>query len=325
MNEMLETQLRETLCARADDIPASAVHRVRSRDYRPRTRDLRPPVAGGAIACAAAAGGLAVALGLSHPSSAFAGWRAHPTAARPNEVSDAGSSCLSKLQGISGSAADRAAAGQSGQPLLPSVSSMSQVLSDTRGPFTFLIYASSDGTASAACFDAPGFASASEMKAAGPVTPVATDGVSVVRQSQATSQGDAYTFIEGQVGSGVSQVVLNLTDGSTVQATAENGWFAAWWPGTVDATTASLTTASGTTTATLPTADLPSCPPSPPGDQQSSCGSSSSSASGRGPVVGIQSGGGTATSGGGGTATSGGGGTATSGGGGTATSGASAQ
>ncbi|HTU29650.1 MAG TPA: hypothetical protein VMF07_09730 [Solirubrobacteraceae bacterium] len=292
MNDMLETELREALTARADEVPASAVRRVRGRDYRPRTRDLRPPVAGGALACAAAAGGLAVALGLSHPSPAFAGWSAHPTSAKPDQVSAAGSSCLAKLQAISGSGADRAVSAKSGKPLLPPLSSMSQVLSDIRGPFTFLVYANSDGSANAACFEAPGFTSASEMRAAGPVTPVAADGVSVVRQSQAMSQGNGYTFIEGQAGSGVSQVTLNLTDGSTVQATTENGWFAAWWPGSVGATTATLTTSSGTTTATLPTPDLPSCPPSPPGDQQSTCASSSASGS-RGPTVGMQSGGGT--------------------------------
>jgi hypothetical protein len=296
MNDMLESQLRETLAARADEVPASAVRRARNRDYRPRTRDLRPPVAGGALACAAVAGGLAVTLGLSHPSPAFAGWKAHPTSAKPNEVSDAGSSCISKLQAMPGSAADRAAAGKAGTTTLPPLSSMSQVLSDTRGPFTFLVYANSDATAGAACFDAPGFTSASEMRAPTPMT-VATDGMSVVRQATALSQGSGYTFIEGQVGSGVSQVTLNLTDGSTVQATTQNGWFAAWWPGNVDATTASLTTSTGTTTATLPAADLPSCPPSPGGDQQSSCGSSSSSASGRGPVVGVQSAGGTSTAG----------------------------
>jgi hypothetical protein len=292
MNDMLETRLRDALAARADEIPASAVRRVRDWDYAPRTRDLRPPIAGGALACAAVAGGLAVTLGLSHPSPAFAGWKAHPTGARPGEVSDAGSSCVGKLQAVSGSAADRAATAQTGQPLLPALSSLSQVLSDTRGPFTFLIYASSDGSASAACFTAPGFTSASEMRAAGPVTPVATDGVSVMRQSQATSQGNGYTFIEGQVGSGVSQVTLNLSDGSTVQASTENGWFAAWWPGSADATTASLTTSTGTTTATLPTPDLPSCPPSPAGDQQSTCASSSGSGS-HGATVGVQSGGST--------------------------------
>jgi len=297
MNDMLESQLRETLAGRAADVTESAVSRVRDRDYRPRTRDLRPPIAGGVVACAAVAGGLVVALGLSHPSAAFAGWTAHPTAARPHEVSSAGSSCLAKLQAMSGSEAERAASAQAGHPpQLPPLSSMSPVLSDTRGPFTFLIYANSGATASAACFDAPGFTSANEMAVAGSVAPLATDGVSVVRQSEATSEGNGYTFIEGQVGSGVSQVTLNLKDGSTVQATTENGWFAAWWPGTVTATTASLTTASGTTTATLPTPDLPSCPLSPGAGPNGHC-SAGSSAGSAGAAVGMQSAGGPAAGG----------------------------
>lgn len=291
MNDMLESQLRETLAARADEVPGSAVRRVRSRDYHPRTRDLRPPVAGGALACAAVAGGLALTVGLSHPSPAFAGWTAHPTSAKPSEVSDAGSSCLDKLKGMSGSTAARAATGQAGRPQMPALSSMSQVLSDTRGPFSFLVYANSDGTASAACFDAPGFASVSEVRAPAPVK-VAADGLNVVRQAQSVSQGKGYTFIEGQVGSGVSQVTLDLSDGSTVQATTENGWFAAWWPGSTGATHATLTTSSGTRTVALPTAEPPSCPPSPNG--QGSCSASSSSSGGPGTaVLGMQSASGT--------------------------------
>jgi hypothetical protein len=297
MNDMLETQLRETLAARAEEVPESAVGRVRGHDYRPRTRDLRPPIAGGAVACAAVAGGLVVGLGLSHPSAAFAGWKAHPTAAKPDEVASAGSSCQTKLQGMSGSAADSAASAQAGRPPLPSLSSMSQVLSDTRGPFTFLIYANPAGTASAACFDAPGFTSLNETAAIGSATPVATDGVSVVRQSQATSQGNGYTFIEGQVGSGVSQVTLDLKDGSTVQATIQNGWFAAWWPGSADATAASLTTPSGTTTATLPAPDMPGCPVTPGAGPNGNCTANSSAGSAGGASIGIQSAGGQAAGG----------------------------
>jgi hypothetical protein len=291
MNDMLESQLRDTLAARADEVPGSAVRRVRSRDYHPRTRDLRPPVAGGALACAAVAGGLAVTLGLGHPSPAFAGWTAHPTSAKPSEVSDAGSSCLDKLKGMSGSTAARDATGQAGRPQMPALSSMSQVLSDTRGPFSFLVYANSDGTANAACFDAPGFASVSAMRAPAPVK-VAADGLNVVRQAQSVSRGKGYTFIEGRVGSGVSQVTLDLSDGSTVQATTENGWFAAWWPGSTGATHATLITSSGTRTVALPTAEPPSCPPSP--DGQGSCSASSSSSGGpRTAVLGMQSASGT--------------------------------
>jgi len=273
MNEMLETQLRETLAARADEIPAGAVRRVRDRDYRPRTRDLRPPIAGGAVACAAVAGGTVLALSLGHPQSAFAGWTAHPTRAAHSQVIDATSGCVAKLEAIPGSAADQAAAAQSGKPTLPSIDSMTQVVSDTRGPYTFVVYATGD--AGASCFGGPGFTQASEYRAAQDLAAPGADAVIPMQQASSAQDGNGYSFIDGQAGSDVSAVSLDLADGSTVQATVQGGWFAAWWPGTSQATSATLTTSSGTSTVDLPAPKGPACPQPPSGGSTEDCSISS--------------------------------------------------
>jgi hypothetical protein len=66
----------------------------------------------------------------------------------------------------------------------------------------------------------------------------------------ANSQGPL-TLVEGQIDESVTGVTLVLSDGEHVQATTGNGWLLAWWPGSLDATSAEITTASGTTSQNL--------------------------------------------------------------------------
>jgi hypothetical protein len=46
----------------------------------------------------------------------------------------------------------------------------------------------------------------------------------------------------------VTAVTLTLHDGSNVEATTGNGWFAAWWPSLQGVRSADLTTTKGSTT-----------------------------------------------------------------------------
>ena len=71
---------------------------------------------------------------------------------------------------------------------------------------------------------------------------------------------DAYSFVEGHAGAGVTAATLNLSDGSHVQTTVQNGWLVAWWPGSADVTSAQVTTASGTTTQQFATQPAAHCP-----------------------------------------------------------------
>jgi hypothetical protein len=221
-------------------------------DYRPRTRRLQPPVAIGAFASAAAgAGALALVISLgAGASDAFAGWTARPTAAAPGQLAAAQASCE---------------AGQSpigGLPLQ---------LSDTRGPFTFSIYA--DANSSATCIKGPSFTAISGSMSSDTVTVPA--GRILLSSSHARSRaGDAYSVAEGRAGAGVTGVTLTLDDGSTVQATVGNGWFVAWWPSSHVVKSAELATASGTATQTFDDAAMP---PPPPGAASGSMSNSSSS------------------------------------------------
>jgi hypothetical protein len=156
-------------------------------------------------------------------STAFAGWTAQPTKPTTAQIADAERVCSAQIP-------------IKGLPL---------VLSDTRGPFTFRIYANSDTMTD--CTVGPSFTHTSGLNSDGPIAPPAGQaklGVAHVT----TRDGKAYSFSQGAVGDGVTGVTLHLADGSTVTATVQGGWYVAWWPGSTEFSSADVTTASGTHT-----------------------------------------------------------------------------
>src|SRR5690242_11522356 len=233
MNDQLESDLREALRARAAQVPAAAAVRLTRLDYRPRTRRLRPPVAIGALAAAAAAAGtLAVVISLgAGASNAFAGWSPKPTKAAPGQLAAASAACQHSESSVAG------------LPL---------ALADTRGPFTFAVYANS--TSIASCIQGPSFVSLSESQSSSPVS-VPADRVVLLSAHHSARGGKAFGLAYGRAGAGVSAVTLVLDDGSKVQATVDNGWFVAWWPAAAQLKGAVLSTAAGSSTQTF---DLPS-------------------------------------------------------------------
>jgi hypothetical protein len=259
MNDQLESDLRAALRARAAQVPMATVGRLTGVDYGPRARRLRPPVAIGALASAAAgAGALAVLFSLgAGASNAFAGWTPNPTAAAPGQIETARASCEASQSPIAG------------LPLK---------LADTRGPFTFSIYA--DANSSATCIKGPSFTAISGSMSSYPVSVPA--GHILLASSRATDRaGGAYSLAEGRTGVGVTGVTLTLDDGTNVQATVGNGWFVAWWPGPQVVKSAELATPTGTTTQAF---DQAAPPPRPGGDAGaiSSYGSTSGAGSGAG-------------------------------------------
>jgi hypothetical protein len=261
MTDQLETDLREALRARAAQVPESAAVRLTRQDYHPRTHRLRPPLAIGALATGAAAGTAAVVISLgAGASNAFAGWSPTPTPPAPGQLVGAQASCEQSQSPIAG------------LPLQ---------LSDTRGPFTFSIYA--DSTSSATCIKGPSFTAVSGSMSSYPINVPA--GHILLSSSHATERaGQAYSLADGRTGSDVTGVTLTLDDGSTVRATVGNGWFVAWWPGSQVVKSAELATSAGTTTQSF---DLPAAPSVPAGARGASSSSSMGSSAGGGATSGF--------------------------------------
>jgi hypothetical protein len=247
MTDRLESELRAALHARAAHVPGAAVARLTGVDYRPRTRRLGQPLALGALASTAAgAGALAVVVSLgAGASNALAGWTSQPTKPAPGQLAGARASCEASQSPIAG------------LPLK---------LADTRGPFTFSIYANSHS--SATCIKGPSFMAISGSMATSAVD--VPDGQIVVSSFHSTAggpnthtsfprRGPAYSFAEGRTGAGVSGVTLVLDDGSKVQATVGGGWFVAWWPGALEVNAAEVTTPAGVATQKLDLARRSPC------------------------------------------------------------------
>jgi hypothetical protein len=145
---------------------------------------------------------------------------------------------------------------------LPTISEMTPVLTDTRGPFTFVIYSGANGS-NGTCISGPSFTSLSTRSGTVGGPPAGK----IVASFEAHTQhaGDAYSFVEGRAGDGVTAATLHLSDGSQVQTTVQNGWLVAWWPGSAAVTSAQVTTASGTTTQDFRTQPVGRCPQPPAG------------------------------------------------------------
>jgi hypothetical protein len=60
------------------------------------------------------------------------------------------------------------------------------------------------------------------------------------------------THLFGRAGDDISAVTFAFSNGATVQATVENGWYFAWWPWNATPTSAEVTTSTGTVTSPLP-------------------------------------------------------------------------
>jgi hypothetical protein len=265
---------------------AAAHDRETAAPHPPRvSRRLAVTGVGALAAVGASSGAVLLAFAGAGAPSAFAGWSAAPTRPANGETSGALASCTSRL--------GESAQGQSGIP----ATGWQPVLTDTRGPFTAMILKS--GSATASCVDGPSFTStaasatltggASEhVMSVGSATGSAPASVSALRPGRAgpiseasdeqltTDGGQTYTFVEGQVASGVTSVTLVLSDGSTVQATVASQSFVAWWPGRAAPTSARVANGSGVTTEQLAFTPLPGPPGPPPNASRGSSAADSS-------------------------------------------------
>jgi hypothetical protein len=235
MPDQLEQSLREALSHRAEQLEPYSIARLRAIDYHPRRHRIgKLPVIGalGAAGTAAAIGAL-VTLG-SSAAPAFAGWQPTPTTPAPGQLAQAAQACGNDL----------------GSP----------VLTDSRGPYAASIYTSS--TTSEVCLSGNGVSMSSSSTSPTPAS-VAAGQIQSGGGGTRDAAGNALTLVDGRTGAGVTAVTIERSDGSSVQATVANGWYLAWWPGTVAAKDAQVATATGTSTIAFPVApnlSAPACP-----------------------------------------------------------------
>jgi hypothetical protein len=194
----------------------------------PKRRSKRSLLVGASgVAAVSVAGVFAAVLSLAGgASNAFAGWTPQPTAPTAAQLAAAKAYCATHVP-------------TPGLPL---------ELTDTRGPFTFLVY--SDDSSNDFCTIGPSFRNASGWSTSPPVT-VPAGRLYLWDEHTTNHVEQSYGFVIARAGEGVSAARLTLEDGTEVTATVQNGWAVAWWPGTHQLTSAQLATPSGTQTQTF--------------------------------------------------------------------------
>lgn len=269
MSDQLEDDLRDAFRQRAAELPDGVAARLRCLDYRPRSPRLAVAVTVGGVLGAAAVAGITVSLiGLgAGTQTAFAGWRASPTApASGGQTAAAEAACLARVPNASD--AERASNdGTLHDPVMEALLKIAPaewhpVLVDTRGAFTTIILEAGKGQAQASCMTSPSSAVMSVGPVGGQAMPPNPGQAQVVSSgSQGAIAGHPFTYTEGRVGASVTGVTIVLNDGTHVSSTVANGHFLAWWPGTQHAVAEEVATSSETSTHSLENASPASVAP----------------------------------------------------------------
>ncbi|MDA8297175.1 MAG: hypothetical protein M0004_11430 [Actinomycetota bacterium] len=224
------------------------------------------PITGAGLAISG--GTIAAVAMLGTASAPFPGWAPLASAATSTQVASADQGCEPALS----------TAGQAGE------ANWRVVASEDQGPYTLLVYAS--GHDMATCLLEPGMKltldsfgsgavptageivigggsangdSAGELPQIGPTS---VDGRPATVIHAKAAQG-GYTVVEGAVDSGVTGLSLVRADGTAVETSVANGWFAAWWPGSDNPVASKVTTAAGTTSMPVPAPTVPRSPSAP--------------------------------------------------------------
>jgi len=230
-------------------LPSSARPATGERNTRVGLRRMALAVDGLAGVVVTVATLLLVGFGSDTPR-AFAGWSATPTASGANQLRRAREGCLPGLPTSTGTGGVRYLR-RPGMPYIPA-GGWHIVLTDTRGPYTEILFVAARGAAELSCFTGRlprsgglggSFASRSPRPVpAGQVTVVSSGG----RTTPPVEGSRQFSELVGRTGPGVTGVTLTLRDGTRVAATVANGWFLAWWPGPQGGTGMHVTTSKGT-------------------------------------------------------------------------------
>jgi hypothetical protein len=250
MNDLLESELRTAFAARLETVSPEREARWCAFDYRSRARRHRRVWAAMGTGGTALTGGVVAAiLMLSSGASVAEGWTPIPTAPSAAAVAAATAAC-------------NWAHDQNGPPILTGT----PVLTDGRGSYTAAIYVT--GEMEHVCISNaqhtatglgmhnlhPGYLGSSFDPAPGPDQlglPAGFGGGAPGFPGSSNSTSVGQRNVSGLAGSDVSAVTFAFADGTTVQATVQNGWYFAWWPGDSWPSSVRVTTSTGTLTSPM--------------------------------------------------------------------------
>ncbi len=246
MNDLLESDLRAAFMARFEAVGPERELRLGTFDYRSRTIRRRRLWAAMGTGGTALTGGLVAAiLMLSSGASVAEGWTAVPSAPSAAAVAAATAAC-------------NWAHDQNGPPVLTGT----PVLTEGRGSYTAAIYVNGQvahicisnsqhtGTSLAMDHTSLFFDAAPGPDQLGLPVGFGAGAVGFPGSANSGAAGQEEN-VSGLAGNDVSAVTFDFADGSTVEATVQNGWYFAWWPGDSWPISVRVTTSSATLTSPM--------------------------------------------------------------------------
>jgi hypothetical protein len=246
MNDVLESDLRAAFTARFETVAPERELRLRMFDYRARTTRRRKLWAAmGTCGTALAGGAVAAILTLSSGASVAEGWTAIPSPPSAAAVAAAAAACNWEHD-------------ETGPPILTGT----PVLTEGRGSYTAAIYV--NGQVDHVCISNGQHSDVSLAMDRMPLFYDAAPGPDQLGDpsgfggagggfpgpTKSTASRGAKT-VSGLAGSDVSAVTFEFATGPAVEATVQNGWYFAWWPGDSWPTSVQVTTGSATLTSSM--------------------------------------------------------------------------
>ena len=116
------------------------------------------------------------------------------------------------------------------------------VLADTRGPYDMLVY--SNASSDFVCIWDSGLIGVGGGNGE-TLPPPTDDSIGAPGVAYDRIRDGSLTYAHGHAGAPVTGVTLVLADGTRVEATVQNGFYAAWWPSKTDVISAAVTTSAG--------------------------------------------------------------------------------
>lgn len=251
MNDPAQSMLNVAFVTRLEALDPVREQRLCAFDYRSRTRRRRLWAATGACGTTAIAVTSALIF-TSGASVAYAGWSPRARTATPSALASATAAC---------SAATTPATAVTPPARIP-LTSEEAVLSETRGGYTAAIYDVSNSVY--LCITNGGSITYIAL-----VSPTTRGGGGLLPGDigYVAPDADQLTFPNtrpwvpwqllganrtiihalGSVGTDISTITLDFADGTTVDATIEDGWYFAWWPSGQAPMSFEITTTSGET------------------------------------------------------------------------------
>jgi hypothetical protein len=204
----------EVECRRA----RASVNTILRDSRRPARAPVRRRVAIASVSLAAAgvvAGGIVGVPGLTKTDTAEAAWLPVPTAANPSQALEQAQACTRSWDAT---------------PTTHAVAAEDVLLAEGRGISTLTVMRKGNVVIECLSTDPGTLVGWSQVGEAR--TPLPADGVATIADMGATGDGgNVHSSVVGHAGPGVSEIEIVRANGDHVQASINNGWWAAWWPG----------------------------------------------------------------------------------------------